>query len=86
MKYLQLKTHSLSLAVGMLGWAQGTQPSAGEQGQPAPAASEPAASPSLPFEVAGYINFGYVNDDAFQEHDFFRDYSYPGRSGAPFTR
>jgi hypothetical protein len=26
-------------------------------------------------EVAGYINLRYVNDDAFQEHNFFREYS-----------
>jgi hypothetical protein len=74
MKYLPLKILSLSIAAGTLGWAQGTPQTAGEQGQQPPA-TEPAASPSFPLDVAGYINFRYVNDDALQERDFYRDYS-----------
>src|SRR5580704_6343527 len=74
MKYLPLKILSLSIAAGTLGWAQGTPQTAGEQGQQPPT-PEPAASPSFPLDVAGYINFRYVNDDALQEHDFYRDYA-----------
>jgi hypothetical protein len=75
MTYLPLKILTLSIAVGTLGWAQGNPQTAGDQGQQEPPATEPAASPSFPFDVAGYINFRYVNDDAFQEHNFYRDYS-----------
>ena len=75
MKYLPLKILSLMIAAGTLGWAQGTPQTAGEQGQQEPSAPEAPASPSFPLDVAGYINFRYVNDDAFQEHDFYRDYS-----------
>jgi hypothetical protein len=74
MKYLSLKILSLSIAIGTLGWAQGTPQTAGEQGQQPPA-TEPAANPGFPLDVAGYINFRYVNDDALQEHNFYRDYS-----------
>jgi hypothetical protein len=75
MKYLSLKILSLSIAIGTLGWAQGTPQTAGDQGQQGPSSPEPAASPSFPFDVAGYINFRYVNDDAFQVHNFYRDYA-----------
>jgi hypothetical protein len=75
MKYLQLKIVTLSIAAGTLGWAQATPQTAGEQGQRQEPATEPAASPGFPLDVAGYINFRYVNDDAAQEHDFYRDYS-----------
>jgi hypothetical protein len=75
MKYLSLKILSLAIALGTLGWAQGTPQAAGEQGQQEPPAPEPAPSPGLPFEVAGYINFRYVNEDALQERDFYRDYA-----------
>jgi hypothetical protein len=75
MKYLSLKILSLSIAIGTLGWAQGTPQTTGDQGQQEPPSPEPAAGKSLPFELAGYINFRYVNDDALQERDFYRDYS-----------
>jgi hypothetical protein len=75
MKYLQLKILSLSIAAGTLGWAQGAPQTAGEQGQQEPPATDRAASPSFPLDVAGYIDFRYVNDDALQEHNFYRDYS-----------
>jgi len=74
MKWLPLKILGLSMAVAMLGWAQGTQQTADQQGQ-APPAPEAAASRSFPLEVAGYVNFRYVNDDAFQDHNFYREYS-----------
>jgi hypothetical protein len=74
MKWLQLKILSLSMAVAMLGWAQGTQQTVDQQGQEPPA-PETAASRTFPLEVAGYVNFRYLNDDAFQEHNFFREYS-----------
>jgi hypothetical protein len=74
MKWLQLKTLSLSMAVAMLGWAQGAQQTVDQNGQ-GPPAPEPAVSRNFPLEVAGYVNFRYLNDDAFQEHNFFREYS-----------
>jgi hypothetical protein len=37
-----------------------------QQGQQEPRAPEKAASHSFQLEVAGYVNFPYVNDDAFQ--------------------
>jgi hypothetical protein len=75
MRYLLLKILSLSMAVGMLGWAQETPQTASEQGQQEPPATETTPTRSFPVEVAGYINFQYLNDDALQKHDFFRDYS-----------
>lgn len=63
------------MAVGTLGWAQGTQQTVGEEGQQEPPAPQMTASHSLPFELAGYVNFRYLNDDALQEHKFFREYS-----------
>ena len=77
MKWLQLKILGLSMAVAMLGWAQGTQQTVDQQGQAPPAlpAPEAAASPSFPLEVAGYVNFRYVNNDAFQDRNFYREYS-----------
>jgi len=64
----------LPMAVAVLGWAQGTQQTVDQQVQPPPAPEQPAGR-TFPLEVAGYINFRYVNDDAFQNHDFFREYS-----------
>ena len=59
----------------MLAWAQDTQKTVGDPGEPVPPAPETAASRTFPLEVAGYVNFRYVNDDAFQKHDFYREYS-----------
>jgi hypothetical protein len=75
MKWLQLKILSLSMAAAMLGWAQGTPQTPDEQGKQVPPAPETDASRHFPLEVAGYVNFRYVNDDAFHEHNFFREYS-----------
>jgi hypothetical protein len=74
MKWLQLKILSLSMSVAMLGWAQGTQQTEDQKGQ-GPLAPETPVSRSFPLEVAGYVNFRYVNADAFQDHNFFREYS-----------
>src|SRR5258706_3502242 len=71
---MQLKILSLSMAVAILGLAQDTQQTLEQPGQK-PAAPEATASRTFPLEVAGYVNFRYVNDDAFQEHDFYREYS-----------
>jgi hypothetical protein len=75
MKWLQVKILTLSMAVAVLGWAQGTGQIADQQEKQEPPAPEAPASRHFPFEVAGYVNFRYVNDDAFQEHDFFREYT-----------
>jgi hypothetical protein len=74
-KCLQLKILSLSMAVAIAGWAQESQQTVDGQGEQAPPARETTARRSLPLEVAGYINFRYLNDDALQEHAFFREYS-----------
>jgi hypothetical protein len=74
MNYLSLNILSMSIAVGTLGWAQGTPQTAGDQGQQEPPTPEPTAR-SFPLDVAGYMNFRYVNDDALQERNFYRDYS-----------
>ena len=75
MKCLQLKVLNMLMAVAMYGWAQGTQQSVDQQGQQEPPANETKAPRNFPFEVAGYVNFRYLNDDALQEHHFFREYS-----------
>jgi hypothetical protein len=63
------------MAVAALGMAQEIQPTVGEQGQLETPAVETTASRGFPLDVAGYINFGYLNDDALQEHNVFREYS-----------
>jgi hypothetical protein len=60
----------LFLAVTTSGWAQEGAPAPQE-----PAPQESSVRRSFPFEVAGYVNFRYLNDDSFQEHDFSREYS-----------
>jgi hypothetical protein len=75
MRCLELKILCLAMAVGTLGWAQGTQQSVSESGQQEPPAPVTPAIRSFPVELAGYVNFQYLNNDAFQEHDFFREYS-----------
>jgi hypothetical protein len=74
-KCLVVKILGLSVAVGLLGRAQGTQQGSGEPGPQVPPTPETPAIRSFPLDLAGYVNFQYVNDDAFQEHDFFRSYS-----------
>jgi hypothetical protein len=73
-KFVQLKILGLSMAVAMLGLAQDTQQTPDQQGPKTPA-PETAASRTFPLEVAGYVNFRRLNDDALQEHHFFREYS-----------
>jgi hypothetical protein len=63
------------MAVAVAGWAQGNEQTVDGQGQQAPPAPETTAGRSFPLEVAGYINFRYLNDDALQDHDFSREYS-----------
>jgi hypothetical protein len=75
MKWLQLNILSVSMAVTTLGWAQGTPQTVDDPVQTQPPAPETTASRGFPLEVAGYVNFRYVNDDAFQDHNLFREYS-----------
>jgi hypothetical protein len=75
MKCLQLRILCSSMAVTMFGWAQGSQQTVDKQAQPEPPGLETTESRSFPLEVAGYVNFRYLNDDAFQEHAFSREYS-----------
>jgi hypothetical protein len=74
MKCLQLKIFILSMAIAMPGWAQGTQPTVDEVRQEPPP-PETTASRNFPLDVAGYVNFRYVDGDALQAHDFSREYS-----------
>ena len=75
MKRIPLKILSLSMAVAMLGWAQGIQPPLDPQEQQDPPTPKTTESRSFPLEVAGYVSLRYLNADALQEHDFFREYS-----------
>jgi hypothetical protein len=68
-RYFQVGV-ALCLAVAIAGRAQEASPAS--EGQ---AYQEPLARRSFPIEVAGYIDFRYLNDDALQEHDFYREYS-----------
>jgi hypothetical protein len=69
MKYLKIRV-ALFLAVSISGCAQEAQSPADGQAPP-----EPSASRRFPIDVAGYVNFRYVNNDALEEHSFYRDYS-----------
>jgi hypothetical protein len=71
----RLKIIGLPIAIAMLGWAQGTPPTLDDQVKQEPPVPETTAARSFPFEVAGYVNFRYVNDDAFQNRYFYREYS-----------
>ena len=73
-KCVQVKILILSMAVAMVGWAQEAPP-VDKPAQPEPSVPEATVSRGFPLEVAGYVNFQYLNDDALQQHDFFRDYS-----------
>src|ERR1700722_1334838 len=74
MKCLQFKMMVLSMAVGIPGWAQSSEETVADQGQRGLPAPEPTAS-RFPLDLAGYVNFRYLNDDALQEHNFYREYS-----------
>jgi hypothetical protein len=74
MKSLQVKVFSLLLALSLVGRAQ--EPlSTGNAQLPEGPPSQQTAVRSIPLDVAGYVDFRYMNDDALQEHDFFRQYS-----------
>lgn len=72
-KYLQIRMFGLCVAVAGAGLAQEPPSSGSMQAQEVPPAQE--IGPSFPLEVAGYVDFLYLNDAALQEHDFFRQYS-----------
>jgi hypothetical protein len=73
MKYLQI---GLFLALSLVGLAQENQPASDTPAQQVPSDPEPIARRSeFPIDVAGYLGLRYLNDDAFQQHDFYRDYS-----------
>jgi hypothetical protein len=71
---MKLKILCLSTTLATLGWAQTNQQNLGDSWQDPPSAEVPATR-TLPVEVAGYINFRYLDDDALQEHNFYREYS-----------
>jgi hypothetical protein len=76
---MTLKILGMSMALGMplsmLGWAQTDQPSAASQAQQNPPAAEVPPIRTFPLDVAGYVSFRYLNDDALQDHSFYREYS-----------
>jgi hypothetical protein len=74
MKYLGV-TLGLFLAIPVIGWAQEAQSIAVEPVLQQPPPHETTADRRFPLDVAGYVSFSYINDDALQEHDFSRDYS-----------
>jgi hypothetical protein len=73
MKHLNVRL-GLFLAISVIAWAQEAQSIAD-----GPALQEPPYETTTarrsPIDVAGYVNFRYVNDDALQERHFYRDYS-----------
>ena len=75
MKSLPVKVFSLCLALFVVGRAQEPQSTGNAQVPEDPPSQEGTAVRSFPLEVAGYIDFRYLNDDALQEHNFFRQYS-----------
>jgi hypothetical protein len=64
------------LAMSVIGWAQ-DGPSVPGDGAALKGPTPPEATTgrSFPVDVAGYVSFRYFNDDAFNEHHFYRDYS-----------
>jgi hypothetical protein len=75
MKSLQVKVFSLCLAFSVVGRAQEPQNTGTAQVPEDPPSQESTAVHSFPLDVAGYIDFRYLNNAALQEHDFFRQYS-----------
>jgi hypothetical protein len=74
MKYVTVAL-LFSLAIPAIGRAQEVQPPAdGQVLQPA-AEKEITTARRFPIEVAGYVNFRYLDDDALQKHHFYREYS-----------
>ena len=74
-KHFQIKMFSLCVAVAMAGLAQEPPSSGNAQVQEVPPVQETSPTRSFPLDVAGYVDFRYLNDTALQEHDFFRQYS-----------
>jgi hypothetical protein len=74
-KHFLVKVLLCFVALSIVGLAQETQSSADGQAPQVPPTQETIAKRSLPIEVAGYLNFRYLNDDALQEHKFFTEYS-----------
>src|SRR3984957_3130878 len=74
-KYLQIRMLSLFLAAATVGLAQPPASSESVQPQEVPAVQEISPTRNFPLDVAGYVDFRYLNDDAFQQHNFFRQYS-----------
>src|ERR1700733_9794411 len=65
----------LSLAIPVIGWAQEARSIADEPVLQEPSPHETTTDRRFHIDVAGYVSFRYVNDDALQERHFYRDYS-----------
>jgi hypothetical protein len=59
----------------LLGWAQDGPQTVNSPAQQEPLPPERPASHHFPFEVAGYVSFRRLNDDALNKRHFYRDYS-----------
>jgi len=75
MRYVRARL-VMSLAMSVTGWAQESAPVPADGQVPQdPSPPEPGAGHSFPVDVAGYVSFRYLNNDAFNEHRFYRDYA-----------
>src|ERR1700722_2173292 len=74
MKYFRVSL-VLSLAIPIIGWSQEIQSTAAEPALQEPPPHETTTDRRFHIDVAGYVSFRYVNDDALQERHFYRDYS-----------
>jgi hypothetical protein len=61
------------LGASIAGWAQDVPSTAEGQAQQEPPQEKSARR--FPVEVAGYVNFRYLNDDALSEHHFYPESS-----------
>jgi hypothetical protein len=73
MRYLGVRL-VMFLTISVIGWAQEAPPIPAD-GQVLTSPPSTSADRSFPVDVAGYVSFRYINDDAFSEHHSYRDYS-----------
>src|SRR5580692_2008607 len=68
---------ALCFAMSVPGRAQEAKSTEDGQTEPAPPAQATTGSSAseFPVEVAGYLSFRYLNDDALDEHHFYSEYS-----------
>jgi hypothetical protein len=79
-RYLQSASLSLCVALGAAGWlgAQDLSLDAGAAGSEPKAEAPDIGDPhthKFPLDVAGYLSFRTLNDDAFYKHEYYREYA-----------